>query len=231
MTAPARFLPAASVAAALLFAATAAHGKQAKRPPGRTAVIDMAEVFAQYDKFEDVRENLQTEIKAGSADAEKIAANMEAIRKTLAAGTYKQDSEEYLNRAAQLNKLQTDLKVEQTKISQKFMKKEAELYKEIYADVTGAVKMFCEFKGYTMVIRYRRSTVDDADRPGDILQGMNRLVVYTAPEDDITDSIVGYLDRTYAKTSGKPVRDQKAEAAKQTAAASDAVRFESGVQR
>ncbi|MEM9704346.1 MAG: hypothetical protein AAF907_18035, partial [Planctomycetota bacterium] len=45
----------------------------------------------------------------------------------------------------------------------------------------------------------------------EILQGMNRLVVYHAPQDDITDTIIYGLDRTYSAKSGRPPRDQSAE--------------------
>ena len=219
MTAPRLLPPAAALlaAACLAPAALGQAAKPSKAAPSRVAVIDMAEVFAQYDKFEDVRDSLEKEIEASSEKSKQLIEQMQKLQQTLQSGTYKQDSEEYVQAAANLNKLQTDLKVEQTNVSRKFMKKEAENYKQIYAEVTKAVGLFCKHRGYSMVIRYRREAEDESQAPGEILQGMNRLVVYNAPEDDITDLIVGYLDGQYAKTSGKPVRDQKA-LAKQNAA-------------
>lgn len=219
MPAPHLFASAAALTAACLLAPTAAA--QGKAQPSRVAVIDMAEVFANYDRFEDVRKQLEGEIEASSAKSKEIIARMQGLQKELQSGTYKQDSPEYLQKAADLNKLQTDLKVEQTTLSSKFMKKEAENYKAIYGEVTAAVKLFCEYRGYSMVIRYRKDGDDASENPGEILQNMNKLVVYNAPEDDITDAIIKYLDGQYAKSSGKPVRDQRA-AAKQTASAGPA---------
>ena len=217
-----RPLPAVAMAAAAvcgtLAAAAPAAAQGNKMAPSRVAVIDMGEVFAQYDRFEDERKQIESAIEADSAKAKQVAEQMKKIQATLQSGTYKQDSEEYLNLVAQINKLQTDLKVEQAKIGQKYMKKEADTYKEIYAEVTAAVKLYSEYRGYSMVIRSEQAKVEDAEAAGDILQGMNKLVVYTAPGDDITDSIVKYLDGQYSKKTGKPPRDQRAEAAKKAAA-------------
>ena len=221
MPAPTLPAPAAVLAAACLLAPAAAA--QSKATPSRVAVIDMAEVFANYDRFEDVRKQLETEIEQNSAKSKEIVGRMQKLQQELQSGTFKQDSPEYLQRAADLNKLQTDLKVEQTTLSSKFMKKEAENYKAIYGEVTAAVKLFCEYRGYSMVIRYKQDAEAGSENPGEILQGMNKLVVYNTPEDDITDAIIAYLDKNYAKSSGKPVRDQKA-AAKQTAAAAGPAR-------
>ena len=218
MPAPQLLFSAAALAAALLAPAAAAQGTKAA--PSRVAVIDMAEVFANYDKFEDVRKQLETEIEASSGRSKELIGQMQTIQKTLQSGTYKQDSPEYVQAAADLNKLQTDLKVEQTNVSRKFMKKEAENYKAIYGEVTEAVALFCKYRGYSMVIRSRKDGVTGSENPGDILQNMNRLVVYNAPEDDITDAIIKYLDGKYSKVSGNPPRDQKA--APQTAQASAA---------
>ena len=222
MPAPQTLIPAAALAAACLLAPTAA-AQGAKAQPSRVAVIDMAEVFANYDKFEDVRKDLEAQIEASSAKSKQIIGQMQALQKELQSGTFKQDSPEYLQRAADLNKLQTDLKVEQTTLSTKFMKMEAENYKAIYGEVTDAVALFCKHRGYSMVIRYRKDGVEGSQGPQDILQNMNRLVVYSTPEDDITDSIIGYLDRNYSKSSGKPVRDQRA-AAKTAAAPQQSAR-------
>ncbi|MFH5802481.1 OmpH family outer membrane protein [Alienimonas sp. DA493] len=206
--------PLISAAAAAALALSAQSGlaqAPAAAPTGPVAVIDMAEVFANYDKFEDVRETLKNEIKAEGAKAEALAKEVQTIQAQLQAGTIPQDSEEYLQKAVSLKNKQTELQAEQMRISQRFMKKEAELYKEIYNDVTAMVKMWCERKNYSLVIRYKRDGVDDAKQTQDILQGMNRLVVYHTPQDDITDTIIYALDRSYSAKSGKPTRDQSAE--------------------
>ena len=219
-----RFLIPAAAAAALTLSAPLAPAQTAAPQTGSVAVIDMAEVFANYDKFEDVRESLKTEIEAEGAKAETLAAKVKSIQEVLQSGTISQDTEEYLTKAVELKNAQTNLQAEQMRISQKFMKKEAELYKEIYDDVTGMVKMWCERKGYTLVIRYKRDGVEEGKQTGEILQGMNRLVVYHTPQDDITDTIIYALDRSYSAQSGKPARDQRklAEEAKAAAAAQQA---------
>ena len=209
-------IPAATAAAALLLAAAPAAARQTAET-GPVAVIDMLEVFANYDRFEDVREQLVAEIKADGAKSEAVAEEVQAIRATLAQGTYKQDSEDYLQLAVKLKNKETELQAEQMRLSQRYMKKEAELYKQIYDDITKMVARLCEARKYSLVIRYKQSGVEGAEQTGEILNGMNQLVIYHAPQDDITATIIKALDRTYAVTSGKPPRDQKA-IAKQKAA-------------
>ena len=209
-------IPAATAAAALFLAAAPASARQAAET-GPVAVIDMQEVFTNYDRFEDIREQLVAEIKADGAKAEAVAEEVQALQRTLAQGVYPQDSEEYLQAAVNLKNKQTELQAEQMRISQRYMKKEADLYKQIYADITGMVKRLCEARGYSLVIRYQQSGVEKAEQTGDILNSMNQRVIYHAPQDDITATIIRALDKTYAQTSGKPVRDQKA-IAKQKAA-------------
>ena len=227
MPAPTPLAPAAVLAAACLLAPAAAAQSSppqiVKKAPSRVAVIDMAEVFANYDRFEDDRKKLEAEIEANSGRSKEIVARMQKLQQELQSGTFKQDSPEYLQRAADLNKLQTDLKVEQTTLSSKFMKMEAENYKAIYEEVQKMVKLVAERSGYTMVIRYRQEGEQAGQGPQEILQGMNKLVVYTAPGDDITDLVIYGLDNSYARKTGKAPRDQKA-AAKQTAAAAGPAR-------
>lgn len=210
MTATRFFLPAAAAAAFALSAPLAPAQSAAPAETGPVAVIDMAEVFANYDKFEDVRETLKKEIEAEGKKAEGLAANVKKLQAELQSGAIPQDDERYLQKAVELKNAQTNLQAEQMRISQKFMKKEAELYKEIYNDVTSMVAFWCNKKGYSLVIRYKRDGVEDSKQTNEILQGMNRLVVYHTPQDDITDTIIYGLDKTYSTKSGRPMRDQKA---------------------
>ena len=200
MTTPARLSSRAVLcAAAALILAPAAAPAYAQAPGGGVALIDMAHVFQNYQKFTDQRETLKTQIEASDGKARGIVERIQKIQAELQSGTYKQDSPEFLDKAADINKLQTDLKVEQTRIQREFLKKEAEMYKEIYSEVTEVVGLYAKAKKYTLVIRYKREETA-SEQPGEILQGMNRLVIYHQQQDDITEPCLSYLNKRYGQT-------------------------------
>ena len=204
MTTPARLVPRAVLcAAAALAVSTAAAPASAQAPAASSAagvaLIDMAHVFQNYQKFTDQRESLKTQIEASDGKARGIVEKIQAIQAELQSGTYKQDSPEFMDKAADINKLQTDLKVEQTRIQREFLKKEAEMYKEIYGEVTEIVGLYAKAKKYNLVIRYKREE-SASEQPGEILQGMNRLVIYHQEQDDITEPVLSYLNKRYGQT-------------------------------
>ena len=56
---------------------------------------------------------------------------------------------------------------------------------------------------YTLVIRFNREELD-TENPQNLLQGMNRQVVYHKPEDDITVSVLDYLNRKFTDATSPP---------------------------
>ncbi|MEM9703024.1 MAG: hypothetical protein AAF907_11345, partial [Planctomycetota bacterium] len=105
-----RYLIPVAAAAALLGAAAPASARQAAAPAktGPVAVIDMAKVFANYDKFEDVRHRLSEEIKAEGARAEALADKIQSLQAVLQSGNISQESEEYLTKTVELKNTQTE---------------------------------------------------------------------------------------------------------------------------
>ncbi|HEY4261494.1 MAG TPA: OmpH family outer membrane protein, partial [Schlesneria sp.] len=69
-----------------------------------------------------------------------------------------------------------------------------------YNETSEAVKKYADFYKYTLVIRFNREDLD-TENPQNLLQGMNRQVVYHRGEDDITVSVLDYLNRRYTPTT------------------------------
>lgn len=172
--------------------------------PHKIALIDMAHVFKNYKKFEARREGLKTEI---TTSEERIKKDLEAIKilqqqlKSLVEGSpeYKVKEQELASKAADI---QAYREVQQ----RDFLRKESQIYKEIYGEVSEAVGKYAEYYKYSLVMRFKRDEMPEADNPNDVINKMNGTVIYHRAEDDITDAVLKFLndryDRGVIPTSG-----------------------------
>ena len=82
-----------------------------------------------------------------------------------------------------------------------FLRAEADIYKTVYLEVQDAVTMYAEHYNYTLIMRFNRAKVEDAENPQEIIQSMNRPVVYYNDQDDLTEPILQYLNNQYGRTA------------------------------
>ncbi|MGE3316251.1 MAG: OmpH family outer membrane protein, partial [Planctomycetaceae bacterium] len=75
------------------------------------------------------------------------------------------------------------------------------IYKKIYLEVSDIVERYATKFDYTLVIRFNRDDAESSDNPQEIMQRMNKQVVYFRASDDITDSVLEYLNKTYNRTA------------------------------
>lgn len=163
----------------------------------KIALIDMAHVFKNYSKFESMRESLKTEI---TASEEKIKGDLEqlkALQEKLQMLT--ESSPGYAQAEAELASKAAEIDAGRKVMQRDFLRKESQIYKQVYMEVTGAVKMYAEYYNYTLVLRFNRSQLQEDDAPRDVINGMNKQVVYHRSEDDITDAVLDYLNKKHAK--------------------------------
>jgi Skp family chaperone for outer membrane proteins len=185
------------------FSATArAQGAATDSAPSKIGLIDMAEVFQKYKKFEKLRDGLKSEIDAIDAQAKQMATQAQALQDKLKSGTYNEGSPEYKQLETQLIGLQTEFNALKAQAQRDFMRKESQIYKTVYLEVSDAVNKYAEYYKYTLILRFNRKKLEDADNPQEVLQGMNRQVIWSKDDDDITDSVVDYLNRIYERSAG-----------------------------
>lgn len=110
----------------------------------------------------------------------------------------------YATLESQLFEMQGKLQAFQQTEQREIMRKQAELYKEIYMEVQKATGEYAAYYNYTLVLRFNREEAQDSNDPQKIIQGLNRQVVFYQTNDDITDQILDYLNDKYAKTAGAP---------------------------
>ena len=178
----------------------------------RIGLIDMAHVFQNYKKFEALRSELQTEIEQNDAEAkqmvERLQKMQEEIKKFDSGGAqYEQAEKSILNEKGKFDGFVGAAK-------RRLARRESEMFKVVYTDVTAAVKLYAEYAKFDHVMRFNRKGMDDTTSPQEAVQTMNKTFIYWNADNDITDKVLNYLNQQYAKANpgANPVRtvsDQK----------------------
>lgn len=177
--------------------------------PHKVALIDMAFVFKNYKKFDALREDLKQDITESEERAKLMVEKLQAVQKEMR--EFKEGSDEFAQREKTLAKMQAEFETFRRGAQRDMLKKESQLYHTVYLEITDAVKKYAEFYKYTLVIRFNREELD-SENPQNLLQGMNRQVVYHRTDDDITQKILDFLNSKYqpaapAASPAAPVRE------------------------
>ena len=166
--------------------------------PVKIGLVDMARVFKEYNKFSDMRASLQGEMEAALADAKKIAGDAEKVKEELK--LLKPGSAEYIKRESDLAQLSSDFETKRKIANLNYQRKEAEIFQDIYVDAVGVIKLYAEHFKFSMVMRFNSADLDKSN-PTSVVNGLNKLVIYHRPQDDITDAVIDYLNRKYTPTN------------------------------
>lgn len=167
--------------------------------PHKVGLIDMAHVFKNYKKFEALREDLKQEIGESEEKAKAMQGELQQMQVNMK--TLQEGSKEYAKAEQEIVKKAAEFEAFRRTASRDFLKKESQIYLQVYNETSEAVKKYADFYKYTLVIRFTREDLD-TENPQNLLQGMNRQVVYHRGEDDITVSVLDYLNRRYTPNGG-----------------------------
>ena len=201
----------------------AASGQNAAKQaelPHKVGLIDMAQVFKDYKKFDNLREDLKGEFQAAAEEEKRSAEKIQAAQTELNSGVLKQGSPEFIEREQQITKMIAEHNATRANNQKELMRKESKIYHVVYLEAQDAVEKFCKSYKYTMVMRFNREEL--STDPQKLMQGLQRQVIYYQLEDDITDSVIDYLNGRYQKataTGGNTAKRQPAAPAAKTAKA------------
>lgn len=177
-----------------------ATGQTKEQVPHKVGLIDMAHVFQNYKKFEVLREDLKAEIAKSDAQAKTMAEGMKSLQEQMA--DMKSGSPAYVEAEKRLLKAKSEFDAYTQGARRDLMRRESQIYKTVYLEVTDAVNKYADYYKYTLIIRFNRQALDDKATPPEVVQRMNKQVVYHRTDDDITDSVLQYLNKMYDKSSG-----------------------------
>jgi len=177
---------------------TAAWSQQSTTPTTtRIALVDMAHIFKNYEKFKNLREDLNTEFKASEEKAKGMALQIQNLTKQIKSPQIKEGGPVYVQKEKELIQLRSEFEAYRKNAQREFIRKESEIYKTVYLEVTDMVAAYAKHKNYTMVLRFDSTPVSERKQPQEILQGMNQQVVYFQESNDITKDVLHYLAERY----------------------------------
>jgi Skp family chaperone for outer membrane proteins len=176
--------------------AQAAPTAAAPEAPHKVGLIDMAEVFKGYEKFTQMTDALKEEVQATGTQMQAVQKEMQTFADEMK--DLKKDSPRYIELERKILDGQAQLQLLKTNTQRDLARKEARIYKTVYTEVQAAVAKYAQYYNYTLIIRYSSEEINEDDEPQVVIHKLNRLVVYRRGEDDITRSVVSYLNKKHA---------------------------------
>ncbi|MEX2287707.1 MAG: OmpH family outer membrane protein [Planctomycetaceae bacterium] len=187
------------IVAGASFVATFAQGEGAastESAPHKIGLIDMAHIFKEYAKFKNLREELKVEIGKSDSQAKEMAESLKKLQAEMQ--TFQAGSPEFIEAESKLAKESSNFEAFRKLAQRDFLRKESQIYKTIYLEVTDMVEKYATHYHYTLVMRFNREEVGSAEDPPEVIKSMNRQVVYYRPQDDITEPILKFLNQRYS---------------------------------
>ena len=188
---PHRTLLAASLAAAAVMQAALAPAAHAQRPGPEVAVIDLSHVFNNYRKFQSLSQKLKDEVERAEAELKANRAKLQQMARQLE--EFEKGSPEYRELEEELARGQADLQIQVNTQKRRFVEQEAANYYSVYQDVIAEVESFCKQHDIKLVLRYSGQPIDETE-PGEVVQTLNKSVVYHDPAIDISEHILERLN-------------------------------------
>jgi Skp family chaperone for outer membrane proteins len=176
---------------------TSAMAQDAAAAPAaahRVALIDMAYVFKSYKKFDMLREDLKAEIQQSEEQAKSMAMEIQNLQKEMK--NFQEGSKDFAEREQKLAQASAEFETFRRGAQRDFLKKESQIYHQVYMEVADTVAKYANYHKYTLVIRFNREELD-TDNAQKLIEGMNRQVVFHRPEDDITIAVTDYLNKKF----------------------------------
>jgi outer membrane protein len=167
--------------------------------PHKVGVIDMAHIFKHYQKFETLREDLKAEIEQSEQDAKAQAVQLKGLQDQMK--DFKEGSPEAIELEQKIAKGVSDFEAYRKVAQRDFLRKESQLYKQIYLEVLDAVKLYADHYKYTLIVRFNREDLASVDNPQQVLERMNQQIVFHNDKIDITEAILNYLNGKYKPTT------------------------------
>ena len=181
--------------------AVRAEGRPADAPH-RIALVDMARVFKNYKKFENLREELKADLTKSEEKFKAMAGQIHKEQEELK--LLKEGTEEYAQKEKVILSHQTTAETYRKSQQRDLIRREAQIYKTIYLEVADAVQKYAEHYNFTLVLRFTSDDVEPSENPDEIMRGLNKQVVYFRKSDDITNSITHFLNGKYQQSAAAP---------------------------
>ena len=164
-------------------------------PSGTTvAVVDIAVVMENNNKFKSMLDSIQAEItqfdKTLETARQKVTSMVEELK------GYNPGTAAYSNLEERIAKIQSDVQVQMQIKRKNVLQKEAKVFHDCYIGVQQTIATFCERNGISLVLNYDSKAINPQSRES-VLKGVNRDIVYQRSL-NITKYIVDAVNKSNA---------------------------------
>jgi outer membrane protein len=177
-----------------MWGATAAQnqGSRSAPPPGGIALVDVAYVFKNYNKFNGNYELMKKDVKQRE---QEIVELQEELKKLVQQkSTFTPDSPNYKQLDQKLAQKKAELELLAANSRDEFTRKEASLYHQTYQEVEAVIQQYADRNGIMLVLRASRDDESKSSNPQEVIKEVSQQVVYSAPGMDITDQVLALLN-------------------------------------
>lgn len=180
---------------------------------GNIAIIDLSYIFKNHNRFKAMTEAMRNDVLRAEENLKGQRTQIESLTKRLndLGNELRKDSPEYKQLDADLTRKKIDLTTQVSQQKKEFLEKEAKIYYSVYQEVLDEVQYFCERNRISLVLRFNGDPVSDGD-PQEILKQLNKQIVYSNKNIDITPIILNSLNHraegagNVPTTGGQPPR-------------------------
>lgn len=190
-------LPVAAAAVALLGVVTTNSSAQAQNTYSANArkfhiaVVDVSYVFKNHQRHQQMINSMKTEMTNTEAE---LKSDSERIRqKEEQRNTFQVGSAEYKKLDEELAHDVAEFKLKMDRLRKGFMEREAQMYFQVYNEVSNIIADYARQNDIGLVIRYNGDKADP-NRREDVLREINKTVVFQN-QIDITPDILALVNR------------------------------------
>ncbi|MGQ9564718.1 MAG: OmpH family outer membrane protein [Thermogutta sp.] len=163
------------------------------------AMVDIEYIFKNHLRFKQEMSVLRSEATAVEQWAQREQESIKSLAEQLK--DHQPGTPTYNQLDDALVKRQKDFEAEIIKKRKDFLLREAKLHYATYQEIVNEIQYLATANGIAVVLRFNGQQVD-ANSPDDILRYINQLIVYQAPELDLTPLVLQRLNaRAQSATS------------------------------
>ena len=162
----------------------------------RIACLDLAEVLRQYKKSDELVKEAKALVDAENAKMQQLLGQGQEMEKSLIDGTLDRESAEFAECEKKVIQLSARVKTLKSAKERELKTAQAKALLSIYKDVAAVAQQVAEQNGYTLVLRIDREA-EAAASYQTITRTLSESVLRHDPRNDITDVVIGQLNRQY----------------------------------
>lgn len=165
----------------------------------RLAVIDVFEVFNNYTKMQGMRDGWKNEAEQKES---QLRATMQLIQSKMEQMKNLRQPEDREAIEKELNDLRFNFERDKQKMGQEMQRKEIDILGSSYKEMSDLLGQYCKDNGIHIVLRQSR---EELDKPQGVMATVQRNVIYSHPNLDLTKVITDGLNHRAGATA-KPAQ-------------------------